>query len=115
MNTVEINPTINLVEEASAKKSYAVYKRFTDFTERQAGNRAAWFMASLLWQGVLCLPVPAFLIYYYNAPVWVVGITVFLFFTNLVAGMADSKVGTVIGLLAVGTLLHLAMILAFVF
>lgn len=115
MNTIELNPTAGLADkQVEAKNKILFYSRFKEFAESQAKNRAGWFMASLLWQGVLCLPVPAFLLYYYNAPIWVLFITVLLFFINLVAGMAGTKTTTVIGLLAAGTLVNLAMVAAFV-
>lgn len=115
MNTIELNPTAELADkEVIAASKTSLYNRFNKFAESQAKNRAGWFMASLLWQGVLCLPVPAFLLYYYNAPIWVLFITVLLFFINLVAGMAGTKTTTVLGLLIAGTLVNLAMVVAFV-
>jgi len=114
MNTIELNPTAELADREAATGKISLYNRFIKFAESQAKNRAGWFMASLLWQGVLCLPVPAFLLYYYNAPIWILFITVLLFFINLVAGMAGTKTTTLLGLLIAGTLVNLAMILAFV-
>lgn len=114
MNTLELNPTAEMANSEAAVSKASIYNRFNKFAEKQAKNRAGWFMASLLWQGVLCLPVPAFLLYYYSAPIWILFVTVLLFFINLVAGMAGTKTTTVIGLLFAGTLVNLAMVLAYV-
>jgi len=114
MNTIEINSPGGLVDEEAAEKHVSLYKRLTVFAEAQAGNRLGWYMGSLLFQGVLCLPVPAFLMYYYHAPIWVLVVTVLLFFSNLVAGMCDSKINVLMNLLVGGILVHIAMVLFFI-
>jgi len=115
MNTIELNSHAALInDEEIIEKNGSPYKRYTRFVDSQAPNRAGWYMGSLLWQGVLCLPVPAFLMFYYHAPVWVLVVTVLWFFTNLVAGMCGSKISVLMNLLVGGTLLHIAMILTFV-
>jgi len=114
MNTIELNSPVELANEQVIGKSDSLYQRFTRFADSQAPNSTGWFMGSLVWQSVLCLPVPAFLMFYYHAPVWVLVITVLLFFSNLVAGMCGSKIGVLMNLLIGGTLLHIAMVLAFV-
>jgi hypothetical protein len=114
MNTIELNSPVGLVNQEVVEKSESFYKRFNRFVESQSKNRAGWFMGSLLWQGVLCLPVPAFLIFYYHAPIWILIVTVLLFFANLVAGMCGSKINVLMNLLIGGTLLHIALVLSFV-
>ena len=114
MNTIEFNSPAELVDEEVAENHGSLYKRLTGFAEAQAGNRLGWYMGSLMFQEVLCLPVPAFLMYYYHAPIWVLIVTVLLFFSNLVAGMCGSKINVLMNLLIGGILVHIAMILLFI-
>ena len=118
MNTIELNPSIELINEELVnqqliEKPLSLSERVARFAEGQAGNRIGWFMGSLLWQGVLCLPVPAFLMYYYHAPIWVLIVTVSLFFANLIVGMVGSKTSTLLALLAADILVHVTMLVAF--
>jgi hypothetical protein len=86
-----------------------IYARFISFTETQTGNKTAWFLFSLIFQGVFFLPLPAALIYGYNAPVFIIGITLFLFFANIIAGMGGATVKTIIQFLAASFIIHLLM------
>lgn len=114
MNTIKLSHSVNLAERETATKTYSVYKRFNRFAESQTEKRAAWFLISILGPGVLFLPIPAALMYYYDAPIWTLATTVILFFTSLVAGMGGSKIGVLIALLGLNTLVHIALILVFV-
>ena len=70
-------------------------------------------MFSLVSQGVLFLPVPAFLLYYYNAPIVVLVVTLVLFFANIIAGMGGSGIRTLLGFFAFSVLVHITMLLVF--
>jgi len=59
------------------------------------------------------LPVPAVLIYYFHAPVYIVVITLSLFFANIIAGMASIGVRAIILLLAASVVIHLALLACF--
>ena len=114
MNTLKLNPSVKLAKEETAKKPYSIYQRFNDFAEGQNEKRAAWYLISILGPGVLILPVPAALIYYYNAPAWTVAITVTLFFASVVVGMGGSNIRVLIALLGLNIIVHLLMIAIFV-
>ena len=113
MNTIKLSHSVNLAEGKTAAKTYSVYKNFTRFAKSQTEKRAAWFLISIIGPGVLFLPIPAALMYYYDAPIWTLAATVILFFTSLVAGMGGSKIGVVIALLGLNIIVHISMILIF--
>ena len=114
MNTLELQHTIEKNNIEAGEKAYSIADRLTTFIERQKDKRLAWFMISLLAQAVLILPIPAALIYYYNAPESILAVTLGLFFSNIIAGMGGSKTSVMIFLVALNTVVHVVMILAFV-
>lgn len=87
--------------------------RWQTFTDGQKKNRTFWFLMSLVLQGVFFLPLPAALTYYYGAPFYIVGITLVLFFANVIAGMGGSGIRTMISLFAASVMIHLAMALIY--
>lgn len=110
MNTIELNPAIELTNEETSERAASLREKYAAFAASQADKRTAWFLVSILGQGVLFLPVPAALMYYYNAPIVVLAITLVLFFANIIAGMGGSKIGSMIFLLALSIVVHMAMI-----
>jgi len=114
MNTIELQPTIDNVNIEAPEKSYPVLKRLNTFIENQKDKRLAWFMIGLLAQAVLILPIPAALIYYYNASVFVLAITLVLFFANIIAGMGGSKISVLILLLTLDFVIHMFMICGYI-
>jgi hypothetical protein len=91
----------------------SLWSRWIAFTDTQAPKKTLWFLVSLVSQGVLFLPIPALLMYYFNAPIIVLGITLIMFFANFIAGMGGSNIRVTLTLFAVSILTHLAMLLVF--
>jgi hypothetical protein len=87
--------------------------KLTAWADKQAPNRTLWFMVSLIAQGVLFLPVPAVLLYYFDAPLAVLAVTLGLFFSNIIAGMGGAGIRVMLGFFAFSILAHLLMILVF--
>ncbi|TFF35404.1 hypothetical protein [Mucilaginibacter psychrotolerans] len=87
--------------------------RLSLWADEQAPNKTAWFLVSLIAQGVLFLPLPAVFMYYFHAPIVVLAITLALFFANIIAGMGGSGIKTLLGLLAVSVVTHVLMLLIF--
>lgn len=83
--------------------------KWAAFLESQSGNGTFWFLASMVFQGVFFLPLPALLIYYYDAPKLVLGITLGLFFANIIAGMGGAGVKTLLKMFATSIIIHLLM------
>jgi len=84
------------------------------FMESQTDRKTLWFLVSLVFQGVFLLPVPAALIYFCNAPVLVLGITLGLFFANIIAGMGGAGIKTLLSLFAGSIIIHLLMVALFI-
>jgi hypothetical protein len=83
------------------------------WADTQTPNRTLWFMVSLISQGVLFLPVPAVLLYYFHAPIAILAITLGLFFSNIIAGMGGAGIRAMLGFFAFSIIAHLLMILIF--
>ncbi len=94
--------------------STTLWTKWLAFADTQSSNKTAWFLVSLMVQGVLFLPIPAVLMYYYDAPVVVLGITMILFFANIIAGMGGSGIRTVLSFFAASVLIHLVMLALFI-
>lgn len=113
MNTLKLNSSTQWPAETTTQISNSLWDKYKHFTDGQAQNRTAWFLISLLGQGVLFLPIPALLLYYFNASILVLCITLALFFANIIAGMGGSGIRTMISLFAISIAVHIIMLIAF--
>lgn len=107
------NPTVWNAPMSSEHK-ISVWSKIVSFVSTQKQNRTLWFFINLVVQGVLVLPVPVVLIYYFNAPDWVLAVTMVSFFANIIVNMGGEGIKTTIGCFAASIAIHLFMILAFV-
>jgi len=55
-------------EKTSQKNTLNIWAKWLAFADSQAPYKTAWFLVSLIAQGVLFLPIPAVLMYYYQIP-----------------------------------------------
>jgi len=78
--------------------------------DNQADNKTAWFLFTLVFQGVLFLPVPAVLLYYYQASIIVLPITFGLYLGSIIVGMGGSGIRVIIGWLLMSLLVNLSML-----
>lgn len=101
-------------KDTSQNRNYNLISKWNDFMESQRESKTLWFLVSLVFQGVFLLPVPAALIYYADAPVLVLAITLTLFFANIIAGMGGAGIKTLLWLFASSIVIHLLMILIFI-
>ena len=99
---------------AAKSNSNSLISKWTAFMESQAESKTLWFLVSLVVQGVLFLPVPAVLVYFFNAPVLVLPVTLTLFFANIIAGMGGAGIKTLLWLFAASIVIHFLMLLAFI-
>lgn len=110
-----VNTTTQWAVQAATKSySNGLQIKWTTFMESQSDNKTLWFLISLVFQGVFFLPVPAVLIYYFNAPVLVVVLTLSLFFANIIAGMGGAGIKTMLRLFAMSILIHILMLIIFI-
>ena len=91
-----------------------LWSKWLAFADTQAPNKTLWFLVSLMLQGVLFLPIPAVLMYYFDAPLAVLAVTMVLFFGNVIAGMGGSGIRTLLNFFAASVIIHLAMLLYFI-
>lgn len=104
-NTETITPATNNVTN---------WNKWMLWADTQKDYKTIWFMISLIAQGVLFLPIPAVLMYYYNAPLAVLGVTMVLFFANIIAGMGGSGIRVLITFLFCSIIIHLLMLAVFI-
>ncbi|MBS1533307.1 MAG: hypothetical protein JSU01_23615 [Bacteroidetes bacterium] len=102
------------IKEEIKPRTPGLWKRFTAFANRQKPRKAFWFFAALTVQGIFFLPLPAFLVYYYNASISVLLITMSCFFTNIIAYMGGAGIRTVILLSALSILIQLLTAVAII-
>ncbi|WP_342646900.1 hypothetical protein [Mucilaginibacter sp. CSA2-8R] len=101
--------TWTLQEKATTYNPLSLWAKFSQFANMQKGNRTLWFFINLMVHGVVFLPLPAVLMYYYNANVVVLAVTMGCFFTNLIANMGGAGIRTVMLLFFASIAIHLFM------
>jgi hypothetical protein len=112
-----INVSTRWIAEPTAKTQSAdssFYQKLTAFADSQAHSKTLWYLVSMVAQGVLFLPVPAVLMYYFNAPIFVLAITMILFFSNIIAGMGGAGIRVLMSFFAISVAVHLLMLAVFI-
>jgi len=97
---------------SSSTKNHA-WINLLAIVDSQSDYKTIWFLFSLIFQGVLFLPIPAVLMYYYHAPIIVLPITFGLYLSNIIVGMGGSGIRMVIGFLLFSALVNLGMLVLF--
>jgi hypothetical protein len=101
-------------QSETQKSTGNIWSKLVAFTDSQAKVKTQWFMISLIVQGVFFLPLPAALSFYYGAPVYLLFITLGLFFANIISGMGGAGIRVIAGLLAISVLVHLLMLAVYI-
>ena len=101
--------------EALDSNNIDFWSKLAAFADTQKPNRTLWFFLNLTVHGIFILPLPVVLIYYFGAPVAILGITMIVFFINIVANMGGSGIRTTLGLFAASIAIHLLMVLITLF
>jgi hypothetical protein len=109
-----IAPTNWAAETQTTTEQVGLWTKYLTFVDGQKENRTLWFFITLMVHGVILLPVPAVLMYYFNAPVIILTVTMACFFTNLIANMGGAGIRTTITCFFASLAIHAALILAFV-
>lgn len=111
MATLKPEMHSNWANTTSASGNYqSLWNKFTAFANRQRERKVIWFFLALTVQGIFFLPMPAALMYYYNASIVVLFITLFCFFTNIIAYMGGAGIRTVLLLSLVSILIQVAVL-----
>jgi hypothetical protein len=110
-----IKTPINLVgKKLPGGLEPTVHNRYLAFIKRQQKNRTVWFLLTLVLQGNLILPVPAILLFYYNAPIYVLMITMLTYFPNLITAMTGSGLRVTLAIFACSLLINWGMLLWYI-
>ena len=105
MATLKTNVSATWATTAHIDNTHvSLWNKLTAFADSQHERKAMWFFLALIVQGVFFLPLPAFLMYYYNAPIIVLLITLTCFFTTIIAYMGGAGIRSVL-LLSVASVL----------
>jgi hypothetical protein len=100
-------------EIATPRQKTSIYDKWLSFEDSQAPNKTFWYYVSMIVQGVFFLPLPAVLIFYFNAPVYILGLTLAMFFANIIAGMGGAGIRVILSLYLASVLLHAVMFTVF--
>ncbi|MBB6113046.1 hypothetical protein [Mucilaginibacter lappiensis] len=103
------SPWNTAVNPPKYKKS-SIYERWLALEDSQAENKTMWYLISMVAQGVFFLPIPAYLIYYYNASSLVLIITMVFFFANIIAGMGGYGIRVLMSIFAFSVFAHVLML-----
>ncbi|MDN3550140.1 hypothetical protein [Mucilaginibacter aquaedulcis] len=116
MNTLKTTVPLSwTAKEQTKHENFNLIKKFNRFADGQKENHTLWWFVNLMVHGTLILAIPAVLIYYYNAPVIVLAITIACFFSTFVANMCGSGIRTTLATFFISLLVHAVMILLVVF
>ncbi|WP_295769150.1 hypothetical protein [uncultured Mucilaginibacter sp.] len=106
--------TWNVATENNTNQNITLWTRFTAFADAQKGKQVQWFFIILMVHGVFFLPLPATLMYYFDAPVIVLAVTMVSFFANLIATMGGAGIRTALLFFAASVTIHILMALVFI-
>lgn len=97
----------------SRSKAIGSESKLTAFINSQKKNETAWFLISMMIQGIFFLPIPAILVFGFNAPAYILIFTLGLFFANIIAGMSNAGTRAIIYLFAASILVHAVLLVIF--
>ncbi len=86
-----------------------------NIADHQAEHKTIWYLFSLLFQGVVFLPIPAVLIYYYHASIIVLPITFGLYLGSIIVGMGGYGIRVVMGFFMCCVIVNLLMLALYIF
>jgi len=95
-------------------KYNSTWNRWTAFTEKHEKERMQWFVISFIFQAVVCLPLPAVLVFYYGASPLCLGVTILLFFINLTAGFCGAGIRSILSFTFISLAINLLMMVYYV-
>lgn len=109
MTTLTNSPASWVSVTSNQKQPVNLWHKWLAVADAQAPNKAMWFASTLVIMGVLFLPLPAILIYSYNASILVLIISMILFFANFIFGMGGSSIRVTLTIFAASIIIYAAM------
>lgn len=107
-----INTLVHL--NVSEQRTTNTWEKILAIADNQASNKTFWFLISLIFQGVLFLPIPAVLMYYYDAPTIVLPVTFGLYLGNIIVGMGGSGIRVTLGFITLSIIVNLTMLAIYI-
>jgi len=109
MATLKTSMPANWAQSRTAD-TQTLWTKYLAFADSQQERKTMWFFLALIVQGVFFLPLPAFLVYYYDAPALaVLSITLTCFFSTIIAYMGGAGIRTVLLMSAISILIQVVM------
>ena len=110
-----VKTPINPADEKLPKgSSPTVHEKYLAFVRRENKDKTVWFVLAMVLQGTLILPVPAILLFYYNAPIYVLVITLLTYFPNLITAMTGSSLRVTLAIFICSALINWGMLLWYI-
>lgn len=107
-----INTRINLNTTRAVKNN--TWNELLTLVDNQAPYKTAWYLFTLVFQGVLFLPIPAVLMYYYHASIIVLPLTFGIYLGSIIIGMGGSGIRVIIGWFLLSMLINLGMLVLYI-
>src|SRR4051812_18475805 len=85
---------------ALIKPKTTFWEKWHILEDTQAKRKTMWFTLSLMIQGIF-LPIPAYLIFYAHAPVFLGVVSVSLYFSNMISGMGGDSIRVTISIFVI--------------
>src|ERR1700761_5971775 len=101
-------------EKLPGVSSPTIHEKYLAFVRRENKDKTVWFVLALALQGTLILPVPAVLLFYYKAPIYVLVITLLTYFPNLITAMTGSGLRVTLEIFIGSLLINWGMLLYYV-
>jgi len=113
MATLKTSAPAHWVSQNYSQATHSnLWSKFSAFADSQTERKTMWFFLALVVQGIFFLPLPAFLVYYYSAPIALILITMTCFFATIISYMGGAGIRTVLLLSAASILIQVAMAIA---
>lgn len=110
MATLKTSMPANWAHSHSTETNISLWQKFTAFADSQQERKTMWFFLALVVQGIFFLPLPVFLVYYYDAPALpVLLVTMTCFFSTIIAYMGGASIRAVLLMSAISILIQVIM------
>jgi hypothetical protein len=111
METHRLYPSFLTESNTTESHGNILWKKYLNFVESQSEYSLAWWMCSLLLQGVL-LPLTFLFVYMWNGPVLsFLAISMVCFFTNVIANMGGASFRFRFNSFVLSVIIHAMMII----
>jgi hypothetical protein len=92
--------------------SNTLWTSYLNFADNQKGNHMAWFLINISIHATLFVPLTFLLVSFLDGQVLTsLGLSMIIFFINLVANMSAMSTRVTIGLFAFSAIAHIAILL----